>query len=92
MTKRQNIFSHTDLDWGLLASLGVERAALEESGHLDALLRGERTGPLALRFDYHGQAIESAAMLSLAVDDRGTVMKVEAVGQVDTDSWDCPEY
>ena len=71
-------FREQDINWDELAGIGIMRDELEQSGELDALLRGEKTEVLSLSLVLLGMDIIMDATLQL-VDDKGQPM-IEIVG------------
>jgi len=80
-SEKIRLYREADIDWKKLSAIGIERDDLEIDGHLDPLLRGERTGPVHYSLLMPGVDIELDATLQLFPCKGGSpVLEITGVG------------
>lgn len=68
-------FQVEDVDWGVMAEIGLSKKQLEKTGALDSLLRGYKTPMLIAITDGDGKVGNTVeARLQLRLDDNGEVV------------------
>lgn len=74
-------FPDETINWDELSGIGVHRDELEESGDLESLLRGEKTGILSLNLTLFGIDIDMEATLQLIPGDDSPQLEILGIGQ-----------
>ena len=69
-------FNEKDINWDELAAIGILRDELEESGELERLLNGEKTGIISLALILLGVDVEMDASLQLIRDSGEPVLEI----------------
>jgi hypothetical protein len=71
-------FNERDVNWDELAAIGILRDELEQSGELDTLLNGEKTGVISMQLILLGVDVEMDATLQLV--RKGEEPVIEIIG------------
>jgi hypothetical protein len=69
-------FNEKDINWDELAAIGILRDELEESGELEALLAGKKTGIISLALILLGVDVEMDASLQLTRDSGEPILEI----------------
>ena len=69
-------FNEKDVNWDELAAIGILRDELEQSGELETLLKGEKTGIISLELILLGVDMEMDATLQLTGTGEEPVLEI----------------
>ena len=75
-TDKTSLFEEKDVNWDELSAIGILRDELEQSGELDTLLKGEKTGVISLKLILLGVNMEMDASLQLVHKEEKTVLEI----------------
>ena len=69
-------FEEKDVNWDELAAIGILRDELEQSGELETLLKGEKTGVISMQLILLGVDVEMDATLQLVRKGEEPVLEI----------------
>ena len=69
-------FNERDVNWDELAAIGILRDEPEQSGELDMLLRGEKTGVISMQLILLGVDVEMDATLQLVRKGEEAILEI----------------
>jgi hypothetical protein len=75
-TGKKTPFEEKDVNWDELAAIGILRDELEQSGELEALLKGEKTGVISMQLILLGVDVEMDATLQLIRKGEEPVLEI----------------
>jgi len=69
-------FEEKDVNWDELSAIGILRDELEQSGELETLLKGEKTGVISMQLILLGVDVEMDATLQLVRKGEEPVLEI----------------
>jgi hypothetical protein len=72
-------FNEKEVNWDELAAIGILRDELAESGELETLLNGEKTGTITLQLMLLGVDVEMDATLQLVGNVESPVLEITGI-------------
>ena len=80
---KQALFEEKDVNWDELAAIGILREELEQSGELETLLRGEKTGVISMQLILLGVDVEMDATLQLVRKGEEPILEIIGISPAD---------
>jgi len=81
-TDKTTLFEEKDINWDELSAIGILRDELEQSGELETLLKGEKTGIISMQLILLGVDVEMDATLQLVHSEETPVLEIVGVSAV----------
>jgi len=75
-TDKTTLFEEKDINWDELSAIGILRDELEQSGELDTLLKGEKTGIISMQLILLGVDVEMDATLQLVHGEETPILEI----------------
>jgi len=76
-------FEEKDVNWDELSAIGILRDELKESGELETLLNGEKTGIISMQLILLGVDVEMDATLQLIRKGEEPVLEIIGISPAD---------
>ncbi|GHT38105.1 hypothetical protein FACS189435_4350 [Bacteroidia bacterium] len=76
-------FTEKDVNWDELSAIGILREELEQSGELETLLRGEKTGVISMQLILLGVDVEMDATLQLVRKGEEPILEITGISPAD---------
>ena len=76
-------FEEKDVNWDELSAIGILRDELEQSGELETLLKGEKTGVISMQLILLGVDVEMDATLQLIPGGEEPVLEIIGISPAD---------
>ena len=76
-------FEEKDVNWEELAAIGILRNELEQSGELETLLKGEKTGVISMQLILLGVDVEMDATLQLVRKGEDPILEIIGISPTD---------
>jgi hypothetical protein len=73
------LFEEKDVNWDELSAIGILRSRLEESGELETLLNGEKTGAISMQLTLLGVDVEMDAALQLVRKGEKPILEITGI-------------
>jgi hypothetical protein len=80
---KTNPFEEKDVKWDELAAIGILRDELEQSGELETLLKGEKTGVISMQLILLGVDVEMDATLQLVREGEMPILEIIGISPVE---------
>jgi hypothetical protein len=81
--EKTTLFEERDINWDELAAIGILRDELERNGELETLLRGEKTGLIAMQLILLGVDVEMDATLQLIRKGEEPVLEITGISPLE---------
>jgi hypothetical protein len=80
---KAHLFDEKDVKWDELSAIGILRDELEQSGELEKLLKGEKTGIISMQLIFLGVDVEMGATLQLTDKGDDPVLEITGISPAD---------
>jgi hypothetical protein len=80
---KATLFEEKDVNWDELAAIGILRDELEQSGELETLLNGEKTGVISMQLILLGVDVEMDARLQLVHKGEEPVLEIIGISPLE---------